>query len=74
MAVTDWFRIVQMAQAWFLRGRPKALAETRGKEHSLSQMRDHLLVTVRGEAVRRKANPEESGPSDGEQEVSKGTA
>lgn len=57
-AVTDWFRIVQVAQAWPLRGRPKALAETLGKEHSPFQMRDHLLATIRGEAMRRKAIPE----------------
>lgn len=64
VAATDWFRVVQGAQAWPLRVRTKALAETLGKEHSLFQMRDHLLATIRGEATRRKANPE--GPTNGE--------
>lgn len=55
---TDWFRMVQMAQDWPLRVRPRAVAKSLGKEALSFEMRDYLFATTWGEAIRKKANPE----------------
>lgn len=57
VAVTDWFRIVQLAQHWHLRVIPDAWTETLGKEALSFQLGYHTLCYDSGRGYEEERQP-----------------